>query len=833
MSFSMSEFTKISIHNHFGGNGADCTKDKDRNYISTFDYKSAYSMIDEAEQHGYQLLGQTNSNDFNAAAFVLLNKYCALKGITLIPGVEINLQNWENPNRVIHVVLLVDPATNPLYLQNTLRTFYRTNSQLDKSKKPLETDCYFLTLNQLSELAILSRSIICVHGKKQHERSLYENPEIADDLTALARFLPVATEDNKTYHKTMLINLLKDFLSEEHNDWLLASANISSADRTPFSEIKSPTYIWAGNTFDDLFYSILIGERRVLREEDVVNRISYISKIVINENSAMGQTEIDCSHGINSIIGPSGSGKTLLLDLIKRKLTGTPLYDSTSHLSDYSALCDLNDIHLYDANGEEITSQSGYIVVELESLYQKIIEAYASDDSSILDYLGLKIDSRKFITELNNFGSELNSLLENKRKSRSLHDNIESKLALVKDAAKFIEANSTERREIIPYTKNAQVDSMLIELKQKHQNIKEDIKSINIVFETLYNIATKHHLSTELIASTKRLEENFKRELNLSERKTSTEINNLQLKSEISTFLFNSVQNYNNIISAQSAQVNEKNQTIINNFQIIAKNCLELQKCHLSELHPSLDKAAIEASLELYSESDSALLGINSINLILEDTDAIKSAFPNAVGNKPKVNKSKFSPPYDLSNKNDVASLIDVFYSEGYKESLLINLSIEDLLDYEIKIKIENGSFVPVEELSAGMLSKAYVSNFLDSAIEGSGSSTVIVFDQPESNMEKAFLRTVLADKFNELRQTHQLFIATHEPLLVVNADSNEIILANNEKKIGQKNHISYLNRSFVGARGKSELVEEIANLIDGGSKAVKQRSDIYEGMKA
>ena len=154
-------------------------------------------------------------------------------------------------------------------------------------------------------------------------------------------------------------------------------------------------------------------------------------------------------------------------------------------------------------------------------------------------------------------------------------------------------------------------------------------------------------------------------------------------------------------------------------------------------------------------------------------------------------------------------------------------------MEYDIEIKTEHGRFLPIEELSAGMLSKAYVSNFLDKAISDSGSSTIIVFDQPESNMEKSFLRTILADKFNSLRRTHQLFIATHEPLLVVNADSNEIILADNEKKVSQENHISYSNRSFVGARGRAELVEEIADLIDGGSGAVKQRSDIYEGMKA
>lgn len=175
---------------------------------------------------------------------------------------------------------------------------------------------------------------------------------------------------------------------------------------------------------------------------------------------------------------------------------------------------------------------------------------------------------------------------------------------------------------------------------------------------------------------------------------------------------------------------------------------------------------------------------------------------------------------------------MNVFFEADFGESLTLKLSYKDILDYEVKIKTNEDIFVPIEDLSAGMLSKAYVSNFLDHVIEESGSNTVIIFDQPESNMEKSFLRTVLADKFNNLRQTHQLFIATHEPLLVVNADSNEIILASNEKKVRKNNHITYSNRSFVGARGKSELVEKIADLIDGGSQAVRQRNDIYEGMK-
>jgi predicted ATPase len=106
-----------------------------------------------------------------------------------------------------------------------------------------------------------------------------------------------------------------------------------------------------------------------------------------------------------------------------------------------------------------------------------------------------------------------------------------------------------------------------------------------------------------------------------------------------------------------------------------------------------------------------------------------------------------------------------------------------------------------------------------------------VLYDQPESNMEKEFLLSTLATKLDQLRRSHQILIATHEPLLVVNADANELILATNEKRVGQGNQVHYVNRSFVGVHGKTEAIEEVAKLIDGGTMAVRHRSEVYEGM--
>lgn len=832
----MSEFTKISIHNHLGGKDADCTIDKTHDEVSSFDLSVAYKQVDEAAEYSFELLGQTNHNNFDAASFCLLRRYCSMRGITLVPGVEIDLQNWKHPNKTVHTVLLMDPSTNPWGFQSKLRACYRKNAALESSKKPQGADCYFLTIDQLSELATFNRSIVCVHGTKQKQRSVQKNPEMASELLSLSRFLPVATEDNKSFHKIALENSLKDFLSEEYCEWLSDAANMSSADQTSFkkfSEEMSPTYIWAGSSFDDLFYSVLVGDTRVLREEDLIKPTSFVSKIIIDENSAMGSSEIDCSHGINAIIGPSGSGKTMLLDLIKSKLMGEHLSENTSNVSNYKGMCDPECIHLYDSNNRELNFDSSYKVVELENLYQKIIKAYSSDPAGLLDDLGLSIERGSYQKKLDSFRDSMNVLLANKRVSKRLQNENSVCIARVGDAFKFIDTNKSHRTGVIDYKLDARMTGELKTINQKVTSISEDIDRVDDVFKALKEIASNRALSNKLTLTMEQLKTLFTKELGDLKLKYEKQSRHLELKQRVSNLIYAAVKSYNSKISLRSTEVANRETAADNDLQTIAKNCLEIKKLKLTKSVPCLDKEELTSSLKLSSESSSVKLEVEGINLELSDADSIRDAFLGAIGNKPKVNKSRFNPPYDLTDPESVDSLVEVFFTEGFSDSLNFSLPYRDALDYTIKIKTDGNNFMPIDELSAGMLSKIYVSNFLDEKIEDSGSNTVIVFDQPESNMDKLFLLNVLASKFDELRKTHQLFIATHEPLLVVNADSNEIILAENDKTIGKENHITYSNKSFVGARGKSELVENIAKLIDGGSKAVKRRSDIYEGMKS
>ena len=102
----------------------------------------------------------------------------------------------------------------------------------------------------------------------------------------------------------------------------------------------------------------------------------------------------------------------------------------------------------------------------------------------------------------------------------------------------------------------------------------------------------------------------------------------------------------------------------------------------------------------------------------------------------------------------------------------------------------------------------------------------------PDNNLEKKFILDILCDKLIKLKKTYQIFITTHEPLLVVNADSNSIIQAINEKFVGSNNSITYINLSFISNISKENAVKEIAEIIDGSHEAIKLRNQIYGGMK-
>lgn len=63
------EFTKLSIHNHFGSKDSEKKIDEPFNKIMTMDYDSVIKRLDDAEKNDFELLVLTNANTFKVADY--------------------------------------------------------------------------------------------------------------------------------------------------------------------------------------------------------------------------------------------------------------------------------------------------------------------------------------------------------------------------------------------------------------------------------------------------------------------------------------------------------------------------------------------------------------------------------------------------------------------------------------------------------------------------------------------------------------------------------------------------------------------------------------------
>lgn len=117
-----------------------------------------------------------------------------------------------------------------------------------------------------------------------------------------------------------------------------------------------------------------------------------------------------------------------------------------------------------------------------------------------------------------------------------------------------------------------------------------------------------------------------------------------------------------------------------------------------------------------------------------------------------------------------------------------------------------------------------------------------ILIDQPEDNLDNRSVSKELVEYLKEKKTDRQIILVTHNPNIVVNADSENIIVANQK---GQNDILSespytfdYINGSlentFSFIKTEKDLLksmgirEHIAEIVEGGKEAFKKREEKY-----
>lgn len=98
-----------------------------------------------------------------------------------------------------------------------------------------------------------------------------------------------------------------------------------------------------------------------------------------------------------------------------------------------------------------------------------------------------------------------------------------------------------------------------------------------------------------------------------------------------------------------------------------------------------------------------------------------------------------------------------------------------------------------------------------------------LLIDQPEDNLDNKSIFDELVQEFKSIKEKRQLIIATHNPNLVVNTDSEEVIIASysNRRTDG---YISYES----GSLENPVIKDKVCNILEGGIEAFNKRQQKY-----
>lgn len=121
-----------------------------------------------------------------------------------------------------------------------------------------------------------------------------------------------------------------------------------------------------------------------------------------------------------------------------------------------------------------------------------------------------------------------------------------------------------------------------------------------------------------------------------------------------------------------------------------------------------------------------------------------------------------------------------------------------------------------IDKLSVGQKGTVY----LRLQLATNAFSTPIIFDQPEDDLDNEFIITELVPLIQKLKKYRQIIIATHNANLVVNANAEQVIVANYKNEL--------LSYDESGSIENKKIVDSICNILEGGVNAFEKRKNKY-----
>jgi energy-coupling factor transporter ATP-binding protein EcfA2 len=104
-----------------------------------------------------------------------------------------------------------------------------------------------------------------------------------------------------------------------------------------------------------------------------------------------------------------------------------------------------------------------------------------------------------------------------------------------------------------------------------------------------------------------------------------------------------------------------------------------------------------------------------------------------------------------------------------------------------------------------------------------------LVVDQPDENLDNESIYRLLTAYFKAAKTRRQIILITHNPNLVVNADSEQVIVASCDRRANGLPHITYRSGSLENISPADQGIrQQVCRILEGGVDAFRKRERRY-----
>lgn len=635
-------------------------------------------------------------------------------------------------------------------------------------------------------------------------------------------------------------------------------------------------WIKADPTFEGLKQVIYEPEDRVqiqINKPEGKAGYQVIDHIIISSDSIYNK-KLHLNDNLNSIIGGRSSGKSVLLGAIALKLkTSRDIEFSDKEYQKYvkSISNDITvvwkDSSIDESNVREVEYfEQGYMykIARDESQFNKIVNdilIQKGKEPIIENYKSFKIDNSKKISGLvSDYFSMLGkiNILENKVREKGDQKGIEDEISKLREGLGRLNNTDIDSKEIEKYEgikKNISDNEQKIELLSKDIEQIERLKSLSLIKDSIdiELLSLSDIVKTDLSNTLDKIknEVNLKWTnslvtllLSISKEKEELIFTNSNLKLDdiylkVSKYYSENIQlsEYEYKIKVQIGKLSEIKSLLVSIYNI--KKELNLLKNKIFELHQKFFIEIEEIILLLSDQKDDLAIKAKYNFDSVVYKDILYSAL-NMQGSENRKLADYEYTDYEEYNEHmsDLFSKLEsnqLALKGGYNNKrLLSTLMSTNFFSLNYDVEYEGDEF---RKMSDGK--KAFV--VLKLLLDFSNKEWPILIDQPEDDLDNRAIYNDLVKYIREKKKQRQIIVATHNPNIVVGADSELVICANQH---GEKNinndakKFQYitgsLENTFPRVEGKDEILEaqgtreHVCEVLEGGNVAFKLREKKY-----